>query len=128
MTILRNEKGLSIIKTLIWLLLITVVVYLGIKLLPMYIDYERMKDEMAVKASLAQVLKDDEIRSALAAKAKELDLPLDGDDFSIMRDDEHHHMTIKAVWDIEIHFPFELYVRTFHFDAIASEDTTRVRM
>ncbi len=128
MTILRNEKGLGTIKTWIWLLLITIVVYLGIKLVPMYIDYERMKDEMAVKASLAQVLKDDEIRSALAAKAKELDLPLDDDDFSLMRDDEHHHMTIKAVWDIEIHFPFEIYVRTFHFDAIASEDTTRVRM
>jgi hypothetical protein len=127
MAILRNEKGLSTIKLWIWLVIIIVVVYAGIKLLPMYIDFERMKDEMSVKASLAQILKDDEIRSSLAFKAKELELPLEGDDFIIMRDDEHHHMTIKADWDIEVHFPFDIYVRNFHFEAVASEDTTRVR-
>jgi len=128
MAILRSEKGLSTIKVWIWLLLLSLVVYVGFKLLPMYIDFERMKDEMSIKASLAQVLKDDEIRSALAAKAKELELPLDADDFILQRDDEHHHMTIKAVWDVEIHFPFDIYVRNFHFEPIASEDTSRVRM
>jgi hypothetical protein len=128
MSILRNEKGLSTIKLWIWLVLVILVVYVGTKLLPMYIDFERMKDEMSVKASLAQILKDDEIRSALAAKAKELELPLDRDDFIILRDDEHHHMTIKTDWDIEVHFPFDIYVRNFHFAAVASEDTSRVRM
>ncbi len=127
MAILRNEKGMSTIKLWIWLVLVILVVYMGIKLLPMYIDFERMKDEMSIKASLAQVLKDDEIRSALAAKAKELELPLDDNDFIILRDDEHHHMTIKADWDIEVHFPFDIYVRNFHFAALASEDTTHVR-
>jgi len=128
MTILRCEKGVSTIKAWLWLLFLSLVVYMGYKLLPMYIDFERMKDEMAVKASLAQVLKDDEIRSALAVKAKELELPLDAEDFIILRDDEHHRMTIKAAWDVEIHFPFDIYVRNFHFKPIASEDTTRVRM
>jgi len=128
MAILRSEKGLSTIKAWLWLLLLSLVLYIGFKLLPMYIDFERMKDEMAIKASLAKVLKDDEIRSALAVKAKELELPLDAGDFIILRDDEHHRMTIKAGWDVEIHFPFDIYVRNFHFEPVASEDTTRVRM
>lgn len=128
MAILRSEKGLSTIKVWVWLLLLSLVVYMGFKLLPMYIDFERMKDEMAIKASLAQVLKDSEIRSALAAKAKELELPLNAEDFIILRDDEQHRMTIKAAWDVEIHFPFDIYVRNYHFEPVASEDTTRVRM
>ncbi len=128
MIILRSEKGLGTIKLWIWLLILSLVAYMGFKLLPMYIDFERMKDEMDVKASLARVLKDDEIRSALADKAKELELPLEGEDFIIMRDDENHRMTIKAGWDVEVNFPFNIYIRKFHFEPVVSEDTLRVRM
>jgi len=125
---LRNHKGIGIIQIWMWLLLLMLVIYLGFKIIPMYIDFERMKDEMSIKASLAQVLKDEDIRTALVAKAKELDLPLEGEDFIIMRDDEHHMMTIKTMWDVEVHFPFDIYVRNFHFEPIANEDMTRVRM
>ncbi len=128
MIILRSEKGLGTIKLWIWLLILSLVTYMGIKLLPMYIDFERMKDEMDVKAGLAQVLKDDEIRSALADKAKELELPLEGEDFIIMRDDENHRMTIKAGWDVEVYFPYNIYVRKFHFEPVVSENTLRVPM
>lgn len=128
MSMLRNHKGIGIIQIWMWLLLLMLVIYLGFKIIPMYIDFERMKDEMSIKASLAQVLKDEDIRTALVAKAKELDLPLEGEDFIIMRDDEHHMMTIKTMWDVEVHFPFDIYVRNFHFEPIANEDMTRVRM
>ncbi len=37
----------------------------AIKLVPMYMDAERMKDEMAVKAGLAQKLKDEDILGTL---------------------------------------------------------------
>ena len=128
MSMLRNHKGIGVIQIWIWLLLITLVIYLGFKILPMYIDFERMKDEMSIRASLAQVLKDEDIRNALVAKAKELDLPLEGEDFIIVRDDEHHMMSIKTKWDVEVHFPFDIYVRTFHFEPAVNEDVSRVRM
>src|SRR5208337_2552390 len=121
MSMLRNHKGIGIIQIWMWLLLLMLVIYLGFKIIPMYIDFERMKDEMSIKASLAQVLKDEDIQTALVAKAKELDLPLEGEDFIIMRDDEHHMMTIKTMWDVEVHFPFDIYVRNFHFEPIANE-------
>jgi len=48
-----------------------------------------MKDAMTSKASVAQVLKDEEIRIDLVNKAKELGLPLTSENFVITRDDEN---------------------------------------
>ena len=118
-----NNQGISTIKVWIWLIILAVVIYVGGKLLPMYVDYARMKDEMDMKASMSEVLKDDEIHSALGAKAKELDLPLRPEDFVITRDAEHHRTTISTAWDVEIHFPYDVYVRIFHFKPIANQDT-----
>src|SRR5512143_3602216 len=99
-SILFTEKGMISLKTLTVLLLLFVVVHISIKLVPMYIDAERMKDEMAVKAELAQNLKDEEILRDLVKKAKELGLPLGPDDFTLQREDENHRMKISTQWDV----------------------------
>jgi hypothetical protein len=101
--------------------------HIGYKLIPMYMDFERMKDEMAVKASVAQVLKDEEIRSELVKKAKELELPLAGENFLLKRDEGRQTMTISTAWDVEVHFLFNIYVRTFHFEPVAYEDYSKGR-
>jgi len=90
-------------------------------------DFERMKDEMVIKARLAQVLKDEEIRSDLARKAKELDLPLGGENFALNRDENRRTMKISAIWEIEVHFLFNAYVRTFYFAPVAEEDYSKGR-
>jgi hypothetical protein len=127
MHIRGNESGVSTIKMLVILAIAALVVYVGYKLLPMYMDFERMKDEMQIKASMAQVLKDEEILSDLVKKAKELELPLGPENFILRRDDDHHRMMIKTTWDVEVHFPFDVYVRTYHFEPVADENTERVR-
>jgi len=127
MHIRGNESGVSTIKMLVILSIAALVVYVGYKLLPMYIDFERMKDEMQIKASMAQVLKDEEILADLIKKAKELELPLGPENFILRRDDDHHRMMIKTMWDVEVHFPFDVYVRNYHFEPVADENTQRVR-
>ncbi len=127
MHIRGNESGVGMIKMLVMLSIVALVVYVGYKLLPMYIDFERMKDEMQIKASMAQVLKDEEILADLEKKAKELELPLGRENFILRRDDEHHRMMIKTMWDVEVHFPFDVYVRNYHFEPVADENTQRVR-
>jgi hypothetical protein len=127
MRIRGNQNGMSMITLLLWIIILYVVIHTGVKLLPMYMDYSRMKDEMAVKASVAQVLKDEEILADLVKKAKELELPLGLESFKLQRDDEHHLMTISTMWDVEVHFLFDVYVRSFHFDPIVSENTEKVR-
>jgi hypothetical protein len=91
----------------------------------MKLDYERMKDTMNIKAGAAQVLKDEEIRRELVARAKELDLPLMGENFLILRDEDKRQMIIKTAWDVEIHyfggFCGDLCVQEYHFAPVAEE-------
>jgi hypothetical protein len=83
---------------------------------------------MSTRASVAQVLKDEEIRNDLVAKAKELGLPLTGENFVIIRDEDKRTMTIKTAWDVEVHYfgglCGDLCIQTYHFAPVAQENIT----
>ncbi len=129
MSLLSNDRGGISPKALFILLLLFIVVHVSVKLVPMYLDAERMKDEMSVKARLAQTLKDEDIIVDLVKKAKELDLPLGPNDFKLMRDDERHNMTISTKWDVTVHFFFDFYppytTKVYHYEPIIKEDYSR---
>lgn len=129
MSNLSTERGMVSFKVLFWLLVLFIVVHIGIKLVPMYIDSERMKDEMSVKAELAQTLSDNEILTDLVKKAKELDLPLGQEDIVLTRNEDTHMMKISAKWDVTVHFFFDVYppytTRTYHFEPIIEADYSR---
>ncbi len=129
MSRLFTERGGINLKVLLWLLLLFIVVHVGIKLVPMYMDAERMKDEMAVKAGFAQTLKDEEILTDLVNKAKELDIPLGPENFILMRDDDNRRMKISTHWDVTVHFFFDIYppytTRVFHFEPAIEANYSR---
>ena len=128
MNILANQRGASKFKVILWFLALFLVVHVAVKLVPVYMDYGRMEDEMKVKASVSQVLKDEEILKDLENKAKELDLPLTKDDFVIKRDMERRKMKIstKGGWDVEVTFLWGAYVRTLHFEPVVEEGIMQV--
>lgn len=103
------------LRVVLGLAILVAIVHTGYKLVPMYMDYWRMQDEISIKASVAQVLKDDEIRWDLDKKAKELDLPLGPQNFLITRDEANRTMTISTQWEVEVHFLFDVYVKTYVF-------------
>lgn len=123
-----NEEGRSRIKVFLWFIFLFLVVHVGYKLVPMYMDYARMKDEMTTKASLAQVLKDDEIRRDLVTKANDLDLPLGPDSFDIQRDTDRRKMKISTSWDEDVIFLWGAYERMFHFHPVVEENIMRVAL
>jgi len=129
MRIMGNESGVSKVKVMIWLVILGAGFYVGITYLSVQLDFQRMRDAMSSKASVAQVLKDEEIRSDLVAKAKELDLPLTGENFDIVRDEDKHTMTIKTAWDVEVHYfgglCGNLCIQNYHFAPVAQESMTR---
>jgi len=129
MSNMHNERGVSGIKVMIWLAVLGAGFYVGITYLSVQLDFQRMSDAMSSKASVAQVLKDEEIRMDLVAKAKELELPLTGESFSIVRDEDKKTMTIKTVWDVEVHYFGGLCgqycIRTYHFEPVAQESLTK---
>lgn len=128
MNILANQNGASRFKVYLWFLVLFLVVHVAVKLVPVYMDYYRMEDEMKAKASVSQVLKDEEILKDLDNKAKELDLPLTQDSFVIKRDTERRKMKIstKGGWNVEVSFLWGAYVRTFHFEPVVDEGVMQV--
>jgi hypothetical protein len=129
MAIISKDSGMISIKVMLVLLLFFIVIHIGAKVIPIYIDSEAMKDEMSSKARFAQTIKDEEILRDLVKKAKELNLPLGPEDFKLLRDDDSRRMKISTAWDVELHFFFDVYppltVRTFHFTPIIEEDYAR---
>jgi hypothetical protein len=128
MNILANQNGASRFKVFLWFLVLFLIVHVAVKVVPVYMDYARMEDEMKAKASVAQVLKDEDILKDLENRAKELDLPLTRDSFIINRDTERRRMKIstKGGWNVEVSFLWGAYVRTFHFEPVVEESIMQV--
>ncbi len=126
---LTKDGGMISLKVAFVLLILFCVVHICVKLVPMYIDAEGIKDEMVTKARFAQIFTDDKIVTALAKKAKEIGLPLGQDDFTLFRNDADRRMRISTAWDVELHFFFNLYppytVKTYHFAPVIEEDYSR---
>lgn len=132
MNILFGNKGASRFAVFFWLLLLFIVVHIAVKLVPMYMDYWRMDDEIRAKAGAAQVFKDDEITYSLEKKAKELALPLGRENFILLRDAERRTLKISTAWDVEVHFFWGICgspcIKTYHFRPSAEESyTTQAR-
>jgi hypothetical protein len=128
MNILANQNGASRFKVFLWFLVLFLAVHVAVKVIPVFMDYAKMEDEMKVKASVSQVLKDEEILKDLEMKAKELDLPLTQNSFVLKRDTERRKMKIstKGGWDVEVNFLWGAYVRTFHFEPVVEEGFMQV--
>ena len=124
-----NESGVSGVKVMIWLAILGAGFYVGTKYLSVQLDFQRMQDAMSSKAGVAQVLKDEEIRSDLVGKAKELGLPLTGENFIIVRDEDKRTMTIKTAWDVEVHYfgglCGDLCIQNYHFEPVARENISK---
>jgi hypothetical protein len=129
MSTLSRDSGMVSLKVLLVLLALYIVIHIGVKLVPLYIDSEEMKDEMVTKARFSQTMTDAEITTGLVKKAKEIGLPLKAEDFKLLRDETTHHMKIGTAWDEEVHFFYDIYppytVKIFHFDPVVDEDYTR---
>ena len=94
------------------LLLLVSGVYLGYKLGPPWYAYYALKDSMEGQVKLAMGLREDEIRRSLAARARELGVPLEEQDFLIVR--RGSRVRIRAQWSTTVEFPLD-YSHTFHF-------------
>ena len=127
---LFEQRGGSKFKVYLFFAFLFLVIHAGLKIVPMYMDYSRMQDAMIGKASVAQVLKDEDIVKDLVSKAKELDLPLTADSFIIRGDEERRKMAISTQrgWDVEQTFLWGGYTRTFHFDPKVEENILTVSL
>ena len=120
--LLMGERGMGRFKAIFILALLGAALHVGFKIIPVYMDKENMVDTMSTKAGLAQVLKDEEILNDLVNKAKDLDLPLQAENFIIIRDTDRRKMTIKTAWDVDVSLFGGLYMHHFHFEPTVEEN------
>lgn len=122
---LFREEGASRFKVFLWLFVLFVVVHIGLQLIPMYMDYWRMEDEISSKAATAQIARpgDVEIQFTLAKYAKELGLPTSAENIVVTRDEDRRAVKISNAWDVELRFFWgicgEPCVRKYHFEPSA---------
>ncbi|MDH4163443.1 MAG: hypothetical protein OEW15_12245 [Nitrospirota bacterium] len=120
MMVCSGERGASNLKVFLLLLVIFSVVHIGIKWLSVNMDFWRLEDDIKSKATMGQVLKDDEIKNDLAVKAKGYDLPLTAENFLILRHEDRQIMTITTAWEVEVRYFWgvcgERCVQTYHFE------------
>jgi hypothetical protein len=124
MSMLAKEKGMISFKAMFWFAILFVVIHVLIKIVPMWMDYSRMEDAMQGRMNMSQIVNSDaEIKKTLVRMAVELELPLTEDSFIIKRDQNSNRITsiiTDGGWDVEIHFLWGLYIRTFHFDPVVN--------
>lgn len=84
-----SERGRSSIRGLLALFLVAAVVYLGMKLVPVYAAAyslsDALRDEVVFASQRARRETDEEIRDRLLDRARELGLPLEEDDVAVRR-------------------------------------------
>jgi hypothetical protein len=123
------ERGASRLKVLLWLLALAVIVHTAVMLVPVYINAERLKDEMSMKAGFAQTLKDEDIIADLTKKATELDIPVGPEAWVLKRNSDGHSMTIGVSWDVQVRLFYNVYPplteRTLHFGPTIKSDYAR---
>lgn len=122
MALLAKENGMISFKAMFWLVLLFVVVHVLIKVVPMWMDYTNMKDAMQGRVNMGQITSnDEEIKMLLKKVAVEQALPLTEESFIIEREPNSNkivRISTNGGWDVEMHFLWGAYIRTFHFEPV----------
>lgn len=120
MNLSADERGVSNFKIFLWLLIVFAVIHIGVKWVSVNMDFWRLEDDIKIKATMGQVLSNDEIMRDLAKKAKEYDLPLNAENFILTRNEEKRMLTITTAWEVEVRYFWglcgEQCIRTYHFE------------
>ena len=107
-----HSSGRLRIGLLLFLTLIGACIYLGFQLAPYWIHAYEMKDFLAERVGTAELASDENIRTAIIAKADQLDIALTDRDIEIDRSPTA--ISISITWQLDYNF-FGLYTHTFTF-------------
>jgi len=110
---LSDEKGGSKVAVLLYLMVAILVIYVLIKVIPPYMDYYSMDDEVTQELNMSQINSDDVITGDLYAKAQEIGLPINKDDIVLTR--QGGKAAIEISWVMEVDFGYGIK-RDFAFN------------
>ena len=105
----QSERGEGRFGTLFALTLFAVMIYLGVKVVPVMVNTYAFKDFIEEEARFAAVRRDDnEIRTRVWQKARELDLPIELKQIQTERSNTRYDIAVR--YSIPIVTPVYTYV------------------
>ncbi len=116
--LLRGERGISIVKILISLVIIGIVLFVGLRYLLIRVHYLSVKDTVRVQAESAAIYPDVHIKREIVRRAKESEVTLAEEDIRIDRL-PGERITISLSYRDSL----PLFVKTFYFDFDIEETT-----
>ncbi len=115
---LLNQAGAVTSSTMIWLFIITVVIYVCYMVVPPYFSYYIMKIEVEREAELAHKFSDEALTANILNKAEAWSVPIALEDIIITRGYEAVDISIKYSTTIDF---VPGYSKTFKFYVEVSE-------
>ncbi len=109
-----DSKGQTRVSALIYLLAAILVVYVAIKVVPPYMHYYAMDDEVHQQLKMSKINDADTIRGDLLEKARELGLRVDPGDLELTYD-KRERLSIRLHWEEEVDFEYGI-VKVFPFE------------
>ncbi len=99
------QRGKITLSAVFWTLVFLGAIYLGVKLIPVYVNNYQLQDTMQNEARLAVLSRKtpEQVRDAILAKAQELDLPLKRDQIRVEGDARSIRITCE--YDVEVELP-----------------------
>ena len=114
----HGERGEGRMGMIISLLLVIVIIYLGVKYVPVMINAYSFRDFIEEEARYAAIRKsDDDIRDRIYQKARDLTLPVEKASIKIQR--SRHEVTISINYTVPIETPAFTHDWKFQERAVA---------
>jgi len=106
---LRNERGEGRLGTLFGIVVLAGFIYLGVKVVPILVSVYEFRDSIEEQARFATLPRhdDEEVKRAILAKARELELPVGAKDVSVNRNSTR--IDIKVKYTVPIETPIYTY-------------------
>ncbi len=117
---INGETGSSKVSTVIWLLILAFIVYMVIKIAPVYIINYQIQNLFEVNANRIQTTALGDIKADIASKLVNIHAPITIDDVTISQNDPQS-VTISAEYSVVVKFVDDLKI-TFHFKPKAITD------
>src|SRR3989337_2680160 len=108
-----DDRGLTGIKGLFWILVFGLAIYTGFKVAPPYFTYRMMRYEVNAEAQNAMVYNDNEISKHLLEKADYWSIPLKEENIEIVRGLDEIEVSLS--YTVHLNF-FNRYKRDLNFN------------
>ncbi len=117
---INEETGASKVSAVIWLLILATIVYVVIKIAPVYIVNYQIQNLFEVNANRIQTAQLSDIKMDIASKLVNIHAPITIKDVTINQSDPQS-VTISAEYSVVVKFVDDLKI-TFHFKPKATTD------